>query len=183
MLEETGLRQFLSTDNGKKLGISRKCLILFIVSWNTLVVTFLSTSLLVATPEIAADLNTTSEKLNITNAGVLIAMGCSSLIWSPLGEILSRKRSYDTATVVMFLASIGTALAPDMATFTAMRVISGLTGTYFMVAGQTIIADIFEPIYRGTAVGCLQVGSVAGTALGRSLMEKILHPISRNVCI
>ncbi|KAL4998081.1 major facilitator superfamily domain-containing protein [Aspergillus recurvatus] len=150
----------------KSLSTARKCLILFIVSWNTLVVTFLSTSLLVATPEIASDLDTTSEILNITNAGVLIAMGCSSLIWSPLAEIFSRKRSYDAATVVMLLASIGTALAPSMAVFTSMRVISGFTGTYFMVAGQTVIADIFVPTVRGRAVGCLQVGSVAGSALG-----------------
>ncbi|KAL3435840.1 major facilitator superfamily domain-containing protein [Aspergillus tetrazonus] len=150
----------------KSLSTARKCLILFIVSWNTLVVTFLSTSLLVATPEIASDLETTSEILNITNAAVLIAMGCSSLIWSPLAEIFGRKRSYDAATAVMLLASIGTALAPNMAVFTSMRVISGFTGTYFMVAGQTVIADIFVPTVRGRAVGCLQVGSVAGSALG-----------------
>ncbi|KAL4910397.1 hypothetical protein BDW74DRAFT_173854 [Aspergillus multicolor] len=153
-------------DAKSTLSAARKCLILFIVSWNTLVVTFLSTSLLVATPEISSDLHTTSEILNITNAAVLIAMGCSSLIWSPLAEIFTRKRSYDTATLVMLLASVGTALAPDMAVFTAMRVISGFTGTYFMVAGQTVIADIFVPTVRGRAVGCLQVGSVAGSALG-----------------
>ncbi|PYH68006.1 MFS general substrate transporter [Aspergillus vadensis CBS 113365] len=147
-------------------GSKRKYLILFIISWNSLVVTFLSTSLLVATPEISADLNTTPETINITNAGVLVAMGCSSLIWSPVAKILSRKRSYDTATIVIFLASIGTALAPSMSVFTLMRVLSGLTGTYFMVSGQTIIADLFEPVFRGRAVGCLQVGSVAGTALG-----------------
>ncbi|KAL6238698.1 major facilitator superfamily domain-containing protein [Aspergillus navahoensis] len=106
-------------------------LVLFIASWNTLI-------------------------LNITNAGVLIAMGCSLLIRSPLAEIFSRKRSYDAATVVMLLASIGTALAPSMAVFTSMRVILGLTGTYFMVAGQTVIADIFVPTVRRRAVGCLR---------------------------
>ncbi|KAL4975804.1 hypothetical protein BDW66DRAFT_151534 [Aspergillus desertorum] len=84
--------------DARPLSTGRKCLILFIVSWNTLVVTFLSTSLFVATPEIASDLVTTPEILNITNAGVLIAMGCSSLIWSPLADIFSRKRAYDAAT-------------------------------------------------------------------------------------
>ncbi|KAF7547163.1 hypothetical protein G7Z17_g7911 [Cylindrodendrum hubeiense] len=141
--------------------------ILFIVSWNTLVVTFLSTSLLVATPEISTDLATTAQILNVTNAGVLIAMGCSSLIWSPLAEIFSRRYSYNAALLVMLGASIGTATAPNMAIFTTMRILSGLTGTYFMVSGQTIIADIFEPVVRGTAVGFLQVGSVAGSALGK----------------
>jgi MFS family permease len=36
-----------------------------------------------------------------------------------------------------------------------------------MVAGQTIIADIYEPFLRGRAVGLMQVGSVAGTAIGK----------------
>jgi hypothetical protein len=29
-----------------------------------------------------------------------------------------------------------------------MRVLGGLQGTFFMVAGQTIIADIFDPVRR-----------------------------------
>ncbi|KAL4863201.1 hypothetical protein BDV12DRAFT_206728 [Aspergillus spectabilis] len=155
-----------TTSNAPGLKNSQRYLILFIVSWNTLVVTFLSTSLLVATPEIANDLNTTPELLNVTNAGVLIAMGFSSLLWSPLAEIITRRHSYNAALLLMFVASIGTAVAPNMRTFTAMRVVSGFTGTYFMVAGQTIIADIFIPTSRGKAVGCMQVGSVAGTAVG-----------------
>ncbi|RLL92970.1 hypothetical protein CFD26_100039, partial [Aspergillus turcosus] len=60
-----------------------KYIILFVVSWMTFVVTFSSTSLLPATPEIASEFSTTPELLNVTNAGVLLAMGFSSLIWGP----------------------------------------------------------------------------------------------------
>ncbi|KAH8671697.1 putative MFS transporter [Xylariales sp. PMI_506] len=163
---EAAQRTTTNATQASRRDISRRWLILFIVSWNTLVVTFSSTSLLVATPEIASDLATTSEILDVTNAGVLIAMGSSSLLWSPLAELTSRRISYNIAILVMLVTSIGTAVAPNMATFTAMRILSGLTGTYFMVAGQTILADIFEPVIRGRAVGFFQVGSVAGTAVG-----------------
>ncbi|KAK6086216.1 Dityrosine transporter 1-like protein 3 [Seiridium cupressi] len=152
--------------SGKDLPSWRKYLILFVVSWMTLCVTFSSTSLLIATPEISVDLSTTSEILNITNAGVLIAMGLSSLIWSPLSDIFGRRLIYNIAIFFLFVPSIGTALAPNMATFTAMRMVSGFTGTYFMVAGQTVIADIFEPVVRGRATGFFMVGSVAGPAIG-----------------
>lgn len=154
--------------NTPELKTWQRYVILFIVSWNCLTITSTTTSLLIATPEIAATLRTTAEILNVTNSGVLIAMGCSSLIWSPISEIFSRRISYNAAIVVLFFTSIGTALAPDMATFTAMRVLTGFTGTYFMVAGQTIIADIFIPVVRGRAVGCMMVGSVAGSAIGMS---------------
>jgi hypothetical protein len=33
-----------------------------------------------------------------------------------------------------------------LATLTALWVISGTTGPFFLVAGQTILSDIFEPV-------------------------------------
>jgi MFS family permease len=112
----------------------------------TLAVTYSSTSLLSATEEIASEFSTTTEIINITNAGVLIAMGSSSFIWGPISEIVGRRNAYNSAIGVLLLCSIGAALARDMVTFTTMRVLGGSVGTFFMVAGQTIIADVFEPV-------------------------------------
>ncbi|KZF24913.1 synaptic vesicle transporter [Xylona heveae TC161] len=144
----------------------RKNVILFIVSWMTLAITFSSTSLLAATPEIASEYGTTPEIINITNAGVLLAMGISSLIWNPISDMIGRRHSYNAAIFMFCVCTVGTAVAPNMRTFTALRVVVGLTGTYFMVAGQTILADIFEPTERGTAVGFFMAGSVSGPAIG-----------------
>lgn len=153
---------------GKESGIAnwRRYMILFIVSWNCLVIVATSTSVLVAAPEVSKDFHTTPTIINITNSGVLLAMGISSMVWVPLGDWFTRRISYSAATAVMFISSIGTAVAHNFATFTATRLLTGLTGTYFMVAGQTIIADCFGPLVRGRAVGCMMVGSVAGGALG-----------------
>lgn len=131
---------------GYNLPLWRKCLILFVVSWMTLAVTFSSTSLLPATPEIASDFSTTTEILNVINAGVLIAMGFSSFIWSPMTDLVGRRNAYNAAIMVLCACSAGTAVAINLHMFIAMRLLCGLTGTFFMVAGQTIIADIFEPV-------------------------------------
>ncbi|OJJ47979.1 hypothetical protein ASPZODRAFT_141531 [Penicilliopsis zonata CBS 506.65] len=154
------------TTSGYKLPPWRKWLILFIVSWMTLVVTFSSTSLLPAAPNIASDLATTSEAIDITNAGVLLAMGFSSVLWSPVADLFGRRTAYNAAIFVLLVCTVGAALAVDMAMFTVFRILGGFTGTFFMVAGQTILADIFEPLVRGTAVGCFMVGSVSGPAIG-----------------
>ncbi|PYH61977.1 putative MFS transporter [Aspergillus niger CBS 101883] len=119
----------------------------------TLAVTFNSTSLLPATPEIATRFNTTEEILNVINAGVLLAMGFSSLIWGPMSRLVGRRISYNIAVLVLCGCSAGTAAAINLQMFTAFRVLGGLTGTSFMVMGQTILADIYEPVVRGTAVG------------------------------
>jgi MFS family permease len=124
----------------------RKCLILFIVSWMTLAVTFSSTSLLPAIPEIAEQFSTTSEILDVINAGVLIAMGFSSFIWGPITNVFGRRIAYNAAILVLCACSAGTAASINLHMFIAMRLLSGFTGTFFMVAGQTIIADIFEPV-------------------------------------
>ena len=132
--------------SGYSIPTWRKCLILFVVSWMTLAVTFSSTSLLPATPEIAAEFSTTTEILNVINAGVLIAMGFSSFIWGPISNVFGRKNAYNAAIVVLCGCSVGTALAINLHMFIAMRLLGGFTGTFFMVAGQTIIADIFQPV-------------------------------------
>ena len=113
-----------------------KYIILFTVSFMCLAATFSSTCLYPATPEIAAEFGTTAEHINVTNAGVLLAMGSSSFIWAPIARTLGRRTAYNGAIAVLFLCSIGTALSINMAMFTAMRVLAGFQGTFNMVAGE-----------------------------------------------
>ncbi|THX37476.1 MFS general substrate transporter [Aureobasidium pullulans] len=135
---------------GTDLPSWHKYVILFTVSFMCLAATFSSTCLYPATPEIAAEFGTTAEHINVTNAGVLLAMGSSSLLWAPIARTLGRRTAYNAAIAVLFLCSIGTALSINMAMFTAMRVLAGFQGTYNMVA----------------AVGFFMVGSVLGPAIG-----------------
>jgi MFS family permease len=67
--------------------------------------------------------------------------------------------------LVLLGFTIGAALAPNMRVFIAMRVLSGLQGCYFHVAGQTILAEYFPPVQRGTATGFFLAGSVLGPPL------------------
>tara|TARA_R110002060_G_scaffold9705_5_gene14634 strand:- start:894 stop:1301 length:408 start_codon:yes stop_codon:yes gene_type:complete len=111
-----------------------------------LVATYSTTSLLPATPEIGAEFHTTVSILNITNAGFLLSMGFSSFITGPLVEVFGRRKAYNVALVIFLGCSIGTALAPNLGVFVGMRTFSAFEGTLFMVVGQTILADIFEPV-------------------------------------
>lgn len=46
---------------------------------------------------------------------------------------------------------MGAALARDMPTFIVMRILSGCSGTFFHVCGQTILAEYFPPV--STVIG------------------------------
>jgi MFS family permease len=60
--------------------------------------------------------------------------------------MVGRRTAYIFAILILTLCSIGAALAPNLATFVAMRILGGFEGTFFMVAGQTIIAETFASV-------------------------------------
>ncbi|KAF4895393.1 Efflux pump rdc3 [Colletotrichum fructicola] len=124
----------------------RKWVTLFVVCWMALPVTFSGSSILTATKEVAADFGVSTHTISTANAGVFIAMALSALIWLPTSNILGRRTAYLLANSLLTLCSIGSALSNNLACFTAIWVIGGTTGPFFLVAGQTILADIFEPV-------------------------------------
>lgn len=135
-----------SDDVVAKLSTWRRWIILFVVCWMALPVTFMSTSIMTVNPEIAATFGTQTTAISTANAGVFVAMALSALIWLPVTTVIGRRSTYLVATAMLTLCSLGCALANNMATFTAMWVLSGTTGPFFLVAGQTILSDIFEPV-------------------------------------
>lgn len=149
---DTAVQVISAGKSGFDLPAWRKWVILAVVSWNTLLVSYSATALLVATPEISSDLHTTSETIDALNAAVLVINGCSPLLWNPFSDVFGRRVIYNISIMFILLPSIGLALAPNFATFVAMRLISALMGTYMMVAGQTFISDIFEPVSLSTCL-------------------------------
>lgn len=163
--------------------LSKKCLIVFACSWSTLTACFSSTSLLSASKEISEEFDTTSQVVTFSTAGLMMAMGLSALIWSPIAsvgckhwyedrnlanadQIIGRRSAYITCTTVLLAFTLGAALAPTIEVFVAMRVLSGFQGCFYHVAGQTIIAEYFPPEQRGRANGFFLAGTVAGPPLG-----------------
>lgn len=70
---------------------------------------------------------------------------------------MGRKISYDAAVFVLFAATIGTACSKNLEVFIATRMLSGCAGTYLLVAGQTTLTDIFEPVRAcnsGLSINC-----------------------------
>lgn len=61
-------------------------------------------------------------------------------------QIADKRVAYAACAIVLLLFTIGTAMAPNMPVFVALCVLSGLQGTYFHVAGQTIVARYFPPV-------------------------------------
>jgi MFS family permease len=87
-------------------------------------------------------------------------------MYSNTVKIFGRRLTYNTCILTLLLLTIGVALSPNRDVFITLRILSGLQGSYFHVAGQTIIAEYFPPTQRGTATGFFLSGTVLGPPLG-----------------
>ncbi|KAI1425707.1 major facilitator superfamily domain-containing protein [Xylaria sp. FL1777] len=138
----------------------RKTIILFLISFSSFLSPVSSTSVLAATPEVAAEYSTTGTIVNLVNALYLLFMGLSPVVWGPLSQIC-----LVTGTGFV-LTSIGTALAPNLGAFFFFRLFTAFLGTSFLLNGAAVISDIYRPTERGTATGWFMSGTLIGPAFG-----------------
>ncbi|KAJ4369851.1 hypothetical protein N0V83_005615 [Neocucurbitaria cava] len=156
-------------DNDEKYNIfseRRKTVIVAIVSFCGFLAPISSTTVLSAVPEVAETFNTDGSIINVSNALYMLFMGISPCFYGPYGNIYGRKW-VSVASATLFTAfSIGTALAPNLASFFVFRILTAFQGTAFLVIGSAVIGDIYKPTERATALGWFLSGTLIGPALG-----------------
>ena len=82
--ESTETMQSPATMNSSDPPFWRKFMIVFVTSWITLSAYFSSTVLFSVVREVSTEFSTTSTTINIANAGVLLTLGMSNLVWGPV---------------------------------------------------------------------------------------------------
>ncbi|KAI0413837.1 major facilitator superfamily domain-containing protein [Xylaria grammica] len=144
----------------------RKTIILFLVSFSSFLSPISSTSVLAATPEVAAEYNTTGSIVNLVNALYLLFMGLSPIVWGPMSQVYGRRIICLVTGSGFVLTSIGTALAPNLGAFFFFRLFTAFLGTSFLLNGAAVIGDIYRPTERGRATGWFMSGTLIGPAFG-----------------
>lgn len=69
----------------------RKLMIVALLSFCSFLAPASSTSVLAATPEVAAEFGTTGPIINVSNALYMLFMGISPLFWGPLSQVYGRR--------------------------------------------------------------------------------------------
>jgi hypothetical protein len=118
----------------------RKTFIVVLMSFCSFLAPISSTSVLAATPEVAAEYGTTGSIINITNAIYMLMMGISPIVWGPLSEVFGRRLVSQITSVLFCGCSIGTALAPNLAAFFIFRIMTAFEGTAFILVGSACLA-------------------------------------------
>jgi len=144
----------------------RKAVITFVLAWCGFLAPISSTTVLAAVPEVAATYSSTGDIINLSNALYLIFMGLSPCFWGPMGQVYGRRWTCILAAVLFTAFSIGTALAPTLASFFVFRVLTAFQGTAFLIVGASCIGDVYRPTERATALGWFLSGTLIGPAFG-----------------
>ena len=104
--------------------------------------------------------NTRQADVQLTFSGYVVAYGALQLVYGPLSDRHGRKPILMLGLVVAGLASVMAALATDIATLTAARVLQGAGSAASMVVSRSMVQDLFTGPQR------TRVMAYIGMALG-----------------
>jgi MFS transporter, DHA1 family, multidrug resistance protein len=110
--------------------------------------------------EWGAIFDTHQADVQLTFSGYVVAYGALQLVYGPLSDRHGRKPILMLGLVVAGLASVIAALATDIATLTAARVLQGAGSAASMVVSRSMVQDLFTGPQR------TRVMAYIGMALG-----------------
>jgi len=97
-----------------------------------------------AFPAMSADLRTDKLGIQQTISVYLAAYALMSLMHGPLSDAFGRRRVIVVGLVAFMLASVGCALATDLPTLLAFRIVQGLSSGAGMIVGRAAIRDVYH---------------------------------------
>jgi MFS transporter, DHA1 family, multidrug resistance protein len=123
--------------------------------------------------EWGAIFGTSQANVQLSFSGYIVAYGVLQLVYGPLSDRLGRKRVLMAGLALAGLGSVAAALATDMTTLIAARVLQGAGCAAGMVVGRATVQDLFEGpertrmmAYIGMSMGlCPPLATVLGGQL------------------
>ena len=94
-------------------------------------------------PQLAADLNSSAARTQLTVTTCLIGLAVGQLVAGPLSDAVGRRRPLLLGLGVYLGASVGCALAPSVEVLVAFRGVQGLGGAFGLVVAYACVRDRF----------------------------------------
>lgn len=95
-----------------------------------------------AFPRVLDEFDTTASAIQFTLTTFFVGMGLGQLIGGPFSDQRGRRLPLFAGTVLMILASITCALAPNIGVLMIGRLLQGFGGGWAMVIGRAVIIDL-----------------------------------------
>ncbi len=98
-----------------------------------------------ALPALTAGFGASMAQAQLTLSALLLAFGCSQLLWGPLSDRFGRRPILLWGLAAYVAASVGATLAQTMDLLVAWRVVQGVAMGAVVVCARAIVRDLYEP--------------------------------------
>ncbi|KAG2194960.1 hypothetical protein INT46_004414 [Mucor plumbeus] len=116
--------------------------------------------------QIEADLNTTTEKVNISITVYMIFQAISPTFWGTIADSYGRRPVYLSTMLIYCGACIGLALSPNYTALLIFRMMQAFGSSSVIAVGAGILGDIVDSKRRGSYFGIYSMGQMLGPVLG-----------------
>lgn len=149
--------------------------VLWVTSFGLLLVLMNGTAVNVALPELSAAFDAPAGVADWFLLAFMVANTASILIFGRISDMVGRKRIFLGGMFCFMVASGLAVLAPDAATFVALRAVQGIAAATIVANTTAIIADAYPPerLAQGLSINmtAAAVGNTLGPALGGVLVS------------
>ncbi len=99
-----------------------------------------------ALPSMTHSLHTSASALQLTLTSSMLGLGGGQLLFGPLSDAWGRRGPVLAGLVAYTASSVGCALAGDVWTLAAVRLVQGAAGAAGIVVARAIVRDLFEGV-------------------------------------
>lgn len=99
-----------------------------------------------ALPALMAGFGASMTQAQLTLSALLLAFGCSQLLWGPLSDRFGRRPVLLCGLAAYVAASVGATFAATMDLLVAWRVVQGVAMGAVVVCARAIVRDLYEPV-------------------------------------
>jgi EmrB/QacA subfamily drug resistance transporter len=132
----------------------------------------------VALPAIAREFGLAMAGLQWVLNGYLLTLSALMLLGGALGDRFPRSRVFGFGSLAFAGASVGCALAPDLAVLVALRLIQGVAGALLVPNSLAMLETAFPRHERGEAIGQWAAWSAFSTSVGPLLGGWLVDTVS-----
>ena len=117
-----------------------------------------------ALPALTRELGASMSSAQLTLSALILAFGVAQLFWGPIADRVGRRPVLLTGLVLYTAASLGSALAGNIETLVAWRVVQGAAMAAAVVCARAMVRDLYEP-HEGARVMSLGMSGLGVVAI------------------
>ena len=129
--------------------------------------------MLPALPALAADLNAGMASAQLTMSALILSFGLAQLVWGPVADRIGRRPVLLLGLALYTLASIGAALAGQVATVVVWRALQGAAMSAAVVCARAMVRDLYPP-HEGVMVMARALTGLGAIAVASPLVAGLL---------